>query len=674
MANQPPETLLLAGKTTIEAADGESGPPKITIDLYSGGRMRPRYWGDDVIIELDGIKPRVEPLPILRDHDPSRILGHTTAITKNGKLRMEGVLSAVNAESSEVIESAKKGFPWRASMGADKLKRKWIPEGSSAIANGKTEKGPFWHVSACELYEGTVLSIPADKKSDVTVAAGGQGMDQDTIDGLTDKGEGASGVQSEKTNTTQTPKEVAATAGTATATTEPPESVEASEDARLEAARAEYRKIRNEELANEANIRAAAGGDEKLFLKAMKDGWDVHRTRAESLEAQLAAGDSAPAVHTSKAGGLSTDIVTAAGLRSVGVSDDVIKAEYGEQALEASDSKEFRGIGLVRTIQLAGQAIGKRLPGDTRSEDFVSAAFSTHEITNVLEGVARGSMLNAYRGPEESWRKFCAVGRNDTFHDVNRHQLAGGGSFKRVGNNGSLKAMKLSDRRMTAAVDTDGLTLNLTRKEIINDDMGAFTRLFKTIGRDASMHILRLVSTKLIDSGGAFFTTGNKNYAEGSGTALGPDSIGTQVTAFMRQVGIDGEPLNLTPKYLVVPTAIQETAHRIYKSEKLIATGTGSSRAVEGSDNIHQSKYEPVVLNHLGAEGGLGGIDTAWFLFPDPNDVAAMEVTFLRGIESPQIRRNPDRGGFLSVSWDAWIDVGVNYQQPEAVRKLKGAA
>jgi hypothetical protein len=65
---------------------------------------------------------------------------------------------------------------------------------------------------------------------------------------------------------------------------------------------------------------------------------------------------------------------------------------------------------------------------------------------------------------------------------------------------------------------------------------------------------------------------------------------------------------------------------------------------------------------------------TAWYLLADPNNVAAIEVAFLDGVETPIVETSEFDFDRLGIAMRAYMDWGCNKQEYRAGVKLKGAA
>jgi hypothetical protein len=95
--------------------------------------------------------------------------------------------------------------------------------------------------------------------------------------------------------------------------------------------------------------------------------------------------------------------------------------------------------------------------------------------------------------------------------------------------------------------------------------------------------------------------------------------------------------LNLTPSYLVVPAALETTA------EILINSAFDPSSTGAGTFNPTRS-LKLVVEPLLDAASS-----TAWYLFAEPTRVETVEVTFLAGQETPQVREVRDEHTLAST-------------------------
>ena len=65
---------------------------------------------------------------------------------------------------------------------------------------------------------------------------------------------------------------------------------------------------------------------------------------------------------------------------------------------------------------------------------------------------------------------------------------------------------------------------------------------------------------------------------------------------------------------------------------------------------------------------------TAYYLVADPNDLAAIEVAFLDGVETPTVESGSTEFDTLGMNFRGFWDFGVSFLEPRAALKSKGAA
>jgi hypothetical protein len=216
--------------------------------------------------------------------------------------------------------------------------------------------------------------------------------------------------------------------------------------------------------------------------------------------------------------------------------------------------------------------------------------------------------------------------------------------------------------------------LSISRTDLINDDLNAFADNAKALGRKAvhSREKTLFAALNATASGSSFFTSARNNYFEGAATNLQSSSLATAVQMFRDQVGPDGLPVMVDPTILLVPTALEQTAKELMNSQYVV----GPSSAKTPSANIWQGSFQPLVSPWLSNSTLTGASSTAWYLLGNPADLAALEIAYLNGLQTPTVEffgmdTTPD---VLGVSWRVFWDFGVALAEYRAGVKSKGAA
>lgn len=422
------------------------------------------------------------------------------------------------------------------------------------------------------------------------------------------------------------------------------------------------------ETARVADIRALCGGKfAEIEAKAITEGWDKDRAELEILRASRATG---PAIHAGHAP-LSAEVLEAA-IR-LGTSERQSAVEKGYKPEVLDRAFKMRRIGLRGLIDECCRLDGRQvLPSYASEKEVIRNAFSTSSLPGILGNAMNKTLLDAYAAVPSVAKQIAKKLNANDFKTHTGYRLTGDSVMKEVGEGGELQHGTLGEQSFTYSVDTFGRIFGITRQMMVNDDLGALMGIPQMLGRGAALAIEKAFWTLVLANTGTFFGSGNENYFEGASTPLGIDSLGDAVQLFSDQVDADGEPIAAVPKFLVVPTALEALAWELFKATGIVLTET--TTAVRGNANIYAGRFQPLPTPYLNNSSYTGYSATAWYLFGDPNDVAAFGIAYLNGIEQPTIEETDQAPDVLGTGWRGYIDFGVCQLDPRGAVKSKGAA
>jgi hypothetical protein len=143
---------------------------------YAGGELDSAYWGK-AIIDISGIH-FMPKMPILREHDPDRIIGHGAALKRQGGLYVEGTFSQVTQDAKEVQRLSDEGFPWQASIGIWTEEAEQIFAEETVTVNNRPFVGPGIIIRQAYLREASFATLSDDDKTSakkLAVSAMGSG-------------------------------------------------------------------------------------------------------------------------------------------------------------------------------------------------------------------------------------------------------------------------------------------------------------------------------------------------------------------------------------------------------------------------------------------------------------------------------------------------------------------
>lgn len=687
-------------------AEGEAGenPGKqlrrFSMTAYTGGKLLLAGFAFPVIVDLSGLKVSSKSRPILRDHDSSRIVGHTETIEVNaGSIKLAGVISGANDHAREVTDSGDNGFPWQSSIGAVAQRIVFVDRGESVEVNGRRFSGPLYVARQSTLREVSFVALGADDQTIAQLVARHSHPTSQQIEavpmefevwvqakgfdpnGLSEPQsaslrawwtqESATPESDESPESLTEPPVTASSANSAPAgpastnpTPQPP--LSPVDQLRAQWA-AERRRI--------SRITEICGGQHPdIEAQAVEEGWDATQTELAVLRA---ARPKTPPIHGTPPVA-SARILEAAVWMSAKIAEQDCLKKFGEQTLEAAHP--LRQIGFRELVAECARLEGHDVPrvfGEGRAT--IDAGFATVSLPGILESVMNRTMLAAYEATPIAAFQLCAIGSVSDFKEVTRFRLLGTGGFEKVSPTGELKAGALSEQAFKNKADTFGQYLILSRQDIVNDDLDAFLDLPRQMGRSGAESIDDLFFTLFLSNPGSFFSAGNSNYLEGAETAFGPDSLTVAKTQFRKQKAGPGtkakdqKPINVRPKFLVVPVELETEAELLMGSAQLMIDASGTKTKIP-VDNPHRNKYEVVSMPHLSDAYYAGASAKAWYLFADPALVPAFEIVFLNGRRTPVIERVDSAPNSLGMGFRSYIDFGVREQDPRGAVKVKGEA
>ncbi len=680
--------------------DGKPALRSFQMIAYTGSKMNFAQLDAPVIIDIQGMSVTNKPRPILKDHQRSQIVGHTTSVKASGRtVLVDGVVSGTSPAAREVVDTSRNGFPWQASVGVSVQRMEHVKAGSSAQVNGEVVNGPVYIARATSLNEISFVALGADDRTTaaITAAHNAKGLAMDFEAWLSSLGLQASALNADQLNNLKSvyAKINAAKDGNAGAGAGLPAKDGGDAGIDLSAARAQLDKMVADAIApikkmakiQEVDSLCAAAKDVPADkLKEIKASALAHDWSPEKVELELVrSGRPTMGAPSIGRGGpsLSAAAIECALTRSTGkVPADKLEKIYGPQVLEAAD--KLKTVGLRDLCRLCCNLEHKDIPmhfGDGR--EVIEASFSTHSLVNIFENSMTKVLLQSYEAVAPIAPSLCSTSAVSDFKQVSRYRVAGTGDFEKVGPTGELKQGDLSEQKFTNQAETYGQMLTLTRQDIINDDLGALTRLAQLMGIRGAQKVDDVFFAMWLANAGSFFATGgaNDNLLTGAGTVFSDDALNAAEQKFMLRLAgpnnrgntQDQSPIMLTPTILLVPPALKREAERLIGSPNIVVAG-GSNLSKVGIANPYYNKYRIVVAPHLQLSGRYSGTSaTAWYLLADPQTVSAAEIVYLNNVRTPTLERVDPPANVLGVTWRAYLDFGVNFADPFAAVKSAGA-
>lgn len=712
-ADAPTELKLRATlPIDIRAAEAEGKRPRFDIVGYTGAPVYLSNFYSPVIVDLAGLRAASQQIPALRGHDVDRIVGQTDAVKIDASgVRLEGAITGDNGDAQEVVSQAKNGFKWQASIGATIDRREFLDAGKRATVNGREVSGPMVIAREATLKEISFVALGADGQTSASVAASdpsgthqGSAMNFDqwlqakgfdpaalndtqkaTLRASFDAEQAAQAGANSNANggNTQAPPPgngggtVNAGGGQTVAGTRTLEEILA-EQGRERARVSEITAIADRAMQERPLMLDAIGEMARAAIEQKKSALEF---KLAVFEAQMQS-PQAPAVHAKAGLGSRKDAtrVVEAALCMAGGLDGVEK-HYDERTLDAASAHFKGGVTLCEVLLMAARENGYSGHSARDVEGLLRAAFARNQIQaaggfsslslpGILSNTANKFLTMGFNAVEMTWRAIAARKAVRDFKQVSTYALTGGFQYEKLGASGELKHATAGELTYTNQADTYGKMFAITRRDIINDDLGALTEVPRRLGRGAALSLNDVFWTAFLNNG-SFFTSGNDNYFDGATSALGIASLTTAETMFMDQTDPDGYPVSISPKILLTPNGLNVTASNLMNSTEVRDT---TANTLIATNNPHAGKFTTVRSSYLSNSSYTGNSSTAWYLLADPNDVAVIEVAFLNGREEPTVDSADADFNVLGIQMRGYFDFGVALQEYRAGVKSKGAA
>ena len=334
--------------------------------------------------------------------------------------------------------------------------------------------------------------------------------------------------------------------------------------------------------------------------------------------------------------------------------EKALLARAGFEKHEAGNP--MRGMTLGEMARDMAARAGIHVDGMDRMQ-IVAAAFthSTSDFPALLSNVAQKAMMKGYTEAEETFQKWTREGTLTDFRPAKRVDLGFFGSLPLLPEGAEYTYGTIGERGEQIVLATYGKKFSITRQAIINDDLDAFTRIPLLMGRAAIRTVGDLVYAVLTDNstmsdGKALFHADHANLLAGS--AITTASI-DEMQAQMALQELDGQPLNIGMKYLLVPRTLRGAALTVLNSEFEVAGEVASGKRNNTTPNTVRGTFEVISDARLDKAS-----KTAWYGVADPAMFDGIEVAYLDGNTTPYLEQK-DGWDVDGVEFKVRMDAGV---------------
>jgi hypothetical protein len=261
---------------------------------------------------------------------------------------------------------------------------------------------------------------------------------------------------------------------------------------------------------------------------------------------------------------------------------------------------------------------------------------STSDFPNILGNLMYRSLIDwAKSGVPDVWRQWTAQGDLTDFRPANRVIGYEAEDLLPIGEEGVYQDSKLADAAYTIQLGTFGRQFSIDRHVIINDDLNYIKQQPKRFGRAAARSIAKFAAQTLLEGnpntfdGNALFSSAHGNNNTGGGSVLSSANLQTGIT-FLRNQTVLGVYHTMTPRWLLVPPALEFAAKQILNSSIIVAAGTAGTVTQIGNANVLAGALGLIVDPFL-------TVATQYYVLADPSEAPVVDLAFLNGKQTPDL-------------------------------------
>jgi HK97 family phage prohead protease len=313
-------------------------------------------------------------------------------------------------------------------------------------------------------------------------------------------------------------------------------------------------------------------------------------------------------------------------------------------------ARPFMGHTLRDFARECVEARGQSTRGMDTDQLFRAAMHTTSDFPNLLTGVGRRTLMASYTAAASPLKALARQSTRTDFRSGSTLRLGELGALQKVSESGEIKSVTRGEAAESYALDTYGALFAISRKALVNDDLGAFNDWANAAGQASAQTEAALLWNLLSQASGAgpvmgedgkrLFHADHGNLL--TGATLSEDSLSAARLALRTRKGLDGKTvITVTPKFLVVGPELETTAEKLLTA--INATTTDDVNPFAGKLTL---AVEPRIA------------DDQWFLFADPATLPVLEYSYLSSAPGPQMA---SREGWetLSVEYRVYLDFGA---------------
>lgn len=314
-------------------------------------------------------------------------------------------------------------------------------------------------------------------------------------------------------------------------------------------------------------------------------------------------------------------------------------------------AREFVGMSFkehaVASLQRAGVSTRGMSTDDVFSQALsVRSGMSTSDLPLVVSNAMGKVSAQAYQAAESSLKQVAKKRVLPNFKESTSIRIGELGQLQPLSEHGEFTATSRAESGEKLQLGTFGRRIDVSRKLLIDDDLGLLGDMASALGQaaaqtEASLLVNLLTSNPLLSDGGAVFSTARKNLTT---DALSTATLDLARATIRSAKGLDGKtPIAATPRYLVVGIGNETNA-------EVLLTQINAARLDDV--NPMAGKFQLLVEPRIA--------DGTFYVLADPAKLASLQMAYLASAQGVQIQRQ-ESWDTLGISYRAWLDFGAGW-------------
>lgn len=306
------------------------------------------------------------------------------------------------------------------------------------------------------------------------------------------------------------------------------------------------------------------------------------------------------------------------------------------------------------------------------SDHILRETLSTSDFPILFGDILDTRLLNQYAATPTNWPRWAARGTVNDFRRTRMIALDGiqqplyPASFRKPELTGVQEDNNISETAYYTNVQVYERGISYNWRMLLNRRGDFISRLPQFLVRAATRTEEKFATDLFVDSTGpdaTFFSAGNANLVTGN-PALSVAGLKTALNKMYAQLDSGSDPIVIEGVTLVVPPLLSLDADEILNAisfELVPATSAAGTRVLTPN---WAKRFSPVTNWYLPTVDTSANKNTTWYLFANPQDRPAMEVTFLNGYETPSLWQkapNSQRvGGSIDPMMGDYDDMSIH--------------